>query len=167
MLSLLTLLSFPVTDLTSNETNQHPRDTLCNMRQNRPFHLLGLTLPKMDLGLEIQKNNFEISIRILNIPFVPIFMQNKRIWPFWPKFPQNRFLVWNSENKCWNKNQHLPDTICANFQAKQTTLTFLARIRPKRNFKTGNSETNVGIRISIPEIPWVPMFRQNAQLWYF
>ena len=47
---------------------------MCNyIRRNRPFHFLGLTLPKMDLGLEIQKTNVGIRISILEIPCVPIF----------------------------------------------------------------------------------------------
>ena len=52
----------------------------------------------------------------------------------------------------------------AKFQAKQTTLPFLAQICPKRNLELEIHKTNVGIRISILEIPFVPIFRQNAQL---
>ena len=37
----------------------------------------------------------------------------------------------------------------------------------KNGFLVGNSENYVGIRISIPEIPFVPIFRQNGQLWLF
>ena len=118
------LLSSPVTDLISNETNHHLWDTLCNyIKQNRQFHLLGLTLPK------------------------------------------NGFRYWNSKNKCWNKNQHPRDTMCANFQAEETTLTFLAPICPKMDFWLEIQKTNVEIRINILEIPCVPLFRQNRQLW--
>ena len=118
------LLSSPVTDLISNETNHHLWDTLCNyIKQKRQFHLLGLTLPK------------------------------------------NGFRYWNSKNKCWNKNQHPRDTMCANFQAEQTTLTFLAPICPKMDFWLEIQKTNVEIRIIILEIPCVPLFRQNRQLW--
>ena len=118
------LLSSPVTDLISNETNHHLWDTLCNyIKQNRQFHLLGLTPPK------------------------------------------NGFRYWNSKNKCWNKNQHPRDTMCANFQAEQTTLTFLAPICPKMDFWLEIQKTNVEIRINILEIPCVPLFRQNRQLW--
>ena len=120
------LLSSPVTDLISNETNHHLWDTLCNyIKQNRQFHLLGLTLPK------------------------------------------NGFRYWNSKNKCWNKNQHPRDTMCANFQAKGTTLIFLAQICPKTNLELEIQKANFGIRISILEVPWVPTFRQNGQIWLF
>ena len=90
---------------------------------------------------------------------------------FDPNLPKNLsknwFLVWNSENKYWNKNHHPRDTMSAKFQAKQTTLPFLAQICPKRNLELEIHKTNVGIRISILEIPFVPIFRQNAQLWLF
>ena len=54
-----------------------------------------------------------------------------------------------------------------NFYAKQTTLTFLAQICPKRNLKLEIQKTNVWIRINILEIPCVPIFRQNGHLWLF
>ena len=53
--------------------------------------------------------------------------------------------------------------MCANFQLKWTTLTFLAQICPKRKLGFEIHKTNVGIRISI----FVPIFRQNGQLWIF
>ena len=53
--------------------------------------------------------------------------------------------------------------MCTNFQLKQTTLTFLAQICPKRKLGFEIHKTNVGIRISI----FVPIFRQNGQLWIF
>ena len=83
------------------------------------------------------------------------------------RLPKNWLLVWNSENKCWNKNQHPRDTMCANLQTKRTTLTFLTQICPKGNLELEIHKTNVGIRISILEIPCVPIFRQNGQLWLF
>ena len=55
----------------------------------------------------------------------------------------------------------------ANFQLKRTTLTFLARISQKRKLAFEIQKINVGIRISILEIPCVPIFRQNGQLWIF
>ena len=55
----------------------------------------------------------------------------------------------------------------ANFQLKQTALTFLAQICPKRKLGFEIQKTNIGIRISILEIPCVPIFRQNGQLWIF
>ena len=62
------------------------------------------------------------------------------------------------------RNLHFQDTMCVNFQLKRTTLTFLAQICPKRKLGFEIQETNVGIRISILEIPCVPIFRQNRQL---
>ena len=78
--------------------------------------------------------------------------------------PKNGFMFWNSENYCRNKNQHPQDTMCANFQAKRTTSSFLAQICPKMDSGLEIQKTNVGIRISILEIPCVPIFRQNGQL---
>ena len=57
------------------------------------------------------------------------------------------------------------DNMCTNFQAKLTTLTFFAQICPKRKLGFEIQKTNGGIRISILEIPYVPIFRQNGQLW--
>ena len=59
------------------------------------------------------------------------------------------------------KNQHPRDTMCANFQAKQTTLTCLPQICPKIDLGLEIQKTYVGIRISIIEISCVPIFRQN------
>ena len=52
--------------------------------------------------------------------------------------------------------------MCVTFQLKGTTLTFLAQICPKRKLGFKIQKTNVGIRISIFEIPCVPIFRQNG-----
>ena len=57
--------------------------------------------------------------------------------------------------------------MCANFQLKQTTLTFSTQICPKRKLGFEIQKTNVGIRISILEIPNVQIFWQNGQLWLF
>ena len=86
---------------------------------------------------------------------------------FSPNLPKNGFRVGNSKNYCRNKNQHRRDTLCANFQPNWTTLTFLAQICPKTKLEFEIRKTNVGIRISIFEIPCVPIFRQNGQLWIF
>ena len=57
--------------------------------------------------------------------------------------------------------------MCVNFPLKRTTLTFLAQICPKRKLGFEIQKTNVGIKISIFEIPCAPIFRQNGQLWIF
>ena len=57
--------------------------------------------------------------------------------------------------------------MCANFQFKETTLTFSAQTCPNRKLVFEIQKTNVGIRISIIEIPYVLVFRQNGQLWIF
>ena len=54
--------------------------------------------------------------------------------------------------------------VCANFQAKQTALTFSAQICPKMDLGLTIQTTTVGIRVSILDIPCVPMFSQNEQL---
>ena len=57
--------------------------------------------------------------------------------------------------------------MCTNFELKHTTLTLLAQICPKRKLRFEIQETNVGIRISIFEIPCIPIFRQNRRLRVF
>ena len=55
--------------------------------------------------------------------------------------------------------------VCANFQKKQTALTFSAQICPKIDLGLAIQKKNiVGIRMSIPDIPCVPIFSQNEQL---
>ena len=54
--------------------------------------------------------------------------------------------------------------MCANLQAKGTTLNFLTQICPKRNLELEIQKINVRIRISILEIPRVTTLRQNGQL---
>ena len=54
--------------------------------------------------------------------------------------------------------------VCANFQAKQTALTFSAQICPKMDLGFTIQKNIVGIRISILDIPCVPIFSQNDQL---
>ena len=57
--------------------------------------------------------------------------------------------------------------MCANFQAKQTTLTFLDQSCPKMDLGLEIQEANAEIRISILEISCVLIFRQNRQLQLF
>ena len=54
--------------------------------------------------------------------------------------------------------------LCANFQAKQTAFTFSVQIYPKMDLGLAIQKTIVGIRISILDIPCVPIFSQNEQL---
>ena len=54
-----------------------------------------------------------------------------------------------------------------NFQAKQTTLTFFGPSLPKNGFWVAIQKTNVGIKISILEIPFVSIFKKKRQLWLF
>ena len=59
------------------------------------------------------------------------------------------------------RNLHFQDGMCVNFQLKRTNSTFLAQICPKRKLGFEIRKTNVGIRISIFEIPCLPIFRQT------
>ena len=52
------------------------------------FHILGQNLPKIDFLSEIQETKVGIRIRILKIPWVPIFSQKEQIRIFRPKFGQ-------------------------------------------------------------------------------
>ena len=50
------------------------------------------------------------------------------------------------------------------FSDKRTNLNFLAQICPKIDIGLEIQKNIVGIRISIPDIPCVPIFSQNEQL---
>ena len=54
--------------------------------------------------------------------------------------------------------------VCANFQEKQTALTFSAQIFTKMDIGLTIQKTIVGIRITILDIPCVPIFSQNEKL---
>ena len=54
-----------------------------------------------------------------------------------------------------------------NFQSQWTTLIFSTQIWPKMNLGFEIQKTNIEIRISILEIPCVPIFRQNEHLELF
>ena len=54
--------------------------------------------------------------------------------------------------------------VCANFQAKQTALTFLAQICPKMDLGLAIQKTIVRIRISVLNITCVSIVSQNKQL---
>ena len=54
--------------------------------------------------------------------------------------------------------------MCANIQAKQTALTFSAQICQKRIQRWQLKKNIVGTRISILDIPYVPIFSQNEQV---
>ena len=81
------------------------------------------------------------------------------------------FLTWKIlEYKCWrfwNRNQHPRDTLCANFRVKRKTLNFSAQICPKMDLGLEIQKIIVGIDISILEIPYVPIFRQNGHFLVF
>ena len=84
LFSLLTLLEFYV--------------HLQTFFVNRQFHFVGLTRPKIDLGLEIQETNVGIRISILELLCVPICSQNEQLWIFRPNFEKNGSRVGNWEN---------------------------------------------------------------------
>ena len=86
---------------------------------------------------------------------------------FCPNLHKSGHRTGNSESYCWNKNQHLWDTMCANFLTKQATLTFPAQICPKIDLASELQKSNSGFGISTSKIPCVLIFSQNGQLWIF
>ena len=57
--------------------------------------------------------------------------------------------------------------VCANFSAKQTALTFPAQICPKMDLGLTIRKTIVGIRISILDIPCVPILVKMNNFEFF
>ena len=54
--------------------------------------------------------------------------------------------------------------MCANFQAKETALTFLAQVFPKMDLWLEIQKANIGITISIPEKVYMQIFRTSNQV---
>ena len=101
------------------------------------------------------------------MPCVPIFRKNCQLWLFRPKFADKWILGSEFEKSKSGFGICTYKIPCINFQLKRTTLTFLAQVCPKRKFGYEIQKTNVGIRISMLEIPYVPIFKQNRHLWLF
>ena len=121
----------------------------------------------MDLGVKIEKINVGIKINILAILCVSIFRQKRQLWLFLAQIRPKIDLGLEIQKTNVIKNHHPGDTMCDNFQTKQTTLTFSAQFRPKMDLGLEIQKTNVGIRIIILEILGVSIFRQKGQHWLF
>ena len=65
------------------------------------------------------------------------------------------------------QNQLLQDIMCANFEVKRTNFTFQTKFAPKRFLESEFRSSKPGFGISTSNIPWLPIFRQNGQLWIF
>ena len=84
---------------------------------------------------------------------------------FGPDFPKNGFWGWNIQNPTPDLESALPRyRVCANFQAKRKALIFSAQICLKTDLGLEIQKPNFGTRISILEIPCVPIFQQKGQL---
>ena len=81
--------------------------------------------------------------------------------------PKRNFGVGILKNLVRMQNQLLQDIMCANFQAKRTTFTFQTKFAQKRILGSKFRSSKPGFGISTSTIPWVTIFRQNAQLWIF
>ena len=57
--------------------------------------------------------------------------------------------------------------MCINFQAKQTTLTFLVQICQRMDLGLAIQKTNVGTRISIVKMPCVRIFKKRDNFDFF
>ena len=84
---------------------------------------------------------------------------------FGPDFPKNGFWGWNIQNPTPDlESDTVMPCVCVNFQAKPKALVFSAQICLKTDLGLEIQKPNVGIRISILEIPCVPIFQQKGQL---
>ena len=117
--------------------------------------------PKMDLWSEIQKTNVGIKMSIVKMSCMPIFRKKQITLTFSVQIYPKMNLESESQK---SKSGFGIGTMCTNFQLKQTTLNFLAQICPKRKLGFEIQKTNVEIRISMLEIPCVPIFKQNGRL---
>ena len=123
--------------------------------------------PKMDLGFEIQKTNFGIRIRILEIPCVPIFRQNGQIWLFgliWPKIGF-WFEILKVDVEIKISILEIP-CVPISRQNRQLCL-FEPKFAQKWILGLEFQKSNSRFRITTSKIPCVPIFSQNGQHWVF
>ena len=121
--------------------------------------MLAQICPKLDLVLKMKKTNDGIGISISHYSVCPFSGKTDNFELFVPKTG----LRLEIQKTNVNKNHHPRDSICASFQAKWTTSTFLAKICQEMDLGLDTQKINVGIRISILEILRVSIFRQNGQ----
>ena len=81
-------------------------------------------MAELDLGLEIQKSNVGIRINILEIPCVPFFRKNRKIWLFRPKFAKKKFWGRNFKNLSLDSESAPPRYQVCQFSAKTDNFEF-------------------------------------------
>ena len=91
-------------------------------------------------------------------------MRINRKWFFGPNLPRNGSSGQNFENLSPDSESTLQRYHVCQFSSKTDNFEFFD---PKVDFGLQTQKTNVGIRINILETPYVPVFRQNRQLWLF
>ena len=123
LLCILTITSsrYSVYQLSGKVENSNFSTQICPKNEFR-FGISENQHPQ-DLGLKFEKTNIEIRINIFKILSVPVRVcqfsgKTNSFDSFSPNLPKSGPRVGNSENYCWNKNQHLRYTMCANFQSK-------------------------------------------------
>ena len=143
----------------------HPEDTVCTSFQTKwKIQLFLLKFAqKMDLGfknqhhrnlsLKLEKTNIKIRISILE--------------KLSPSSLSPLSLSLSPLSLSLSLSFSLSLYVRANYQAKQTVLTFSAQICSKLDLRLEVQKTNIRIRISILEILYILIFRQNKQLWLF
>ena len=132
------------------------------MRINRKW-LFGPNLPKFGVGI------LKILLRIRNQLY-----SEYCVCQFSGKTVNIEFLGSNlAKNEFWNQNLKTlsphseltpPRYHLFQFSGKTNSFTFSAQIFPKMDLGLEIQKTDVGISISILEIPYVSIFRQNKQL---
>ena len=78
----------------------------------------------MELELEIQKTNVEIRISIVEIPWVPIFRQNRHFLLFRPKFAQKLILESEFQKLSPNSESAAPRFHVFKFSVKTDNFEF-------------------------------------------
>ena len=84
-----------------------------------------------------------------------------------PNLPKNEFWGCNFKDQSPNSESALPRYHVCQFSVQTDNFDFFGPNLPKKKIKIEIQKTNVGIRISMFEIPCVPIFRQNGHLWLF
>ena len=149
--------------------NQLLQDIMCaNFQAKRTtFTFSDQICLKRILGSEFRNSKPGFGISTSNIPWAPIFRQNGQFWVFGPNLFKKEFWGRNFEILGLDSESAPPIYHEHQFSGKMDNFEFWPKFAQKRILRSEFRNSKPGFGISTSNILWVPIFRQNGQLWIF